>query len=237
MKTVVILRPVDECAEISDEIKIRGFDPFAEPIITIEYIDADYPDFDENTPLIFTSANGVRAFAQKYVDRTQQIYTVGRNTADEARLCGFTKVESANGNAADMVNLFTKPLKISGKCPLYVRGEAVSSDLKSIFAKKYLNISEIIVYRSNLADNLSINLLKSLDSEKITAIMFFSVRGSRNFVQLIEQYGRVRTLKTIKALCISDAVVNCLSALPFQEVVVADQPDRYGMIKLLDRLS
>jgi len=234
---VVILRPNDNSSELSTAIRDRGMEPIIEPILSIQYLQADYSGVEPDSPLIFTSANAVKAFAAVNSTRDHPIYTVGRNTADIARSSGFQNIESALGTVDDLVELFTNTLKTTQNAPVYVRGDDISADLSGIFAKKGLNIVEITAYKAHPAENLSINLLKAADKGQISGIMFFSARGARTFAALAEQYGRQRAMKAIKALCISDAVVDCLTGLPFQEVVVAVQPNRYGMIQLLDRLS
>lgn len=234
---VVILRMSEDADEIAQAVRDHGLVPLIEPVLSVEYLSADLPETDLERPLIFTSANGVRAFAKLSAERSHPVYTVGRNTADEARQMGFTRVESAFGTVTDMVDLLAGALKTGLKCPIYVRGEEVSQDLSQILGDLGVNIDEIMAYRTIPAENLSINLLKSLSAREIKAVMAFSAKGARVFTDLARQYGREGQFKIIKALCIGEGVVQSVSVLPFQEVVVAYTPDRYGMIKLLDQLT
>jgi uroporphyrinogen-III synthase len=234
---IVITRPFEDSTEIAQEIESRGFVPLIEPVLDISDTDEMPDEPAEGLPLIFTSANAVRAFAKKTALRSMPVYTVGRNTADEARLAGYTNVESASGTAEDLTELLLSAAKTGLTEALYVRGRDVSVDLKQNLTKNGLKIAEFVAYQADPMQKLSISLLKSLDNKEIKAVMLFSVRGAKQFSDLIEQYDRTYRMKSIKVLCISNAVLESCSALPFGGVLVADKPDRYGMIRLLEKLA
>lgn len=236
-KTIVILRAPEEAGEIAAAIEARGFESLVEPVLHIEFLKPELPEMDKDTPLVFTSSNGVRGYCRVDDRRSSPVYAVGRNTADEARRSGFQRIESAFGTVEELVELMTGPARVNLKPPLYIRGAEISQDLKALCAVRDLTINEIVAYRADPAEKLSIDLLKKADSREIAAVMVFSPRGATVFADLVQQYDRTLRMKTIKALCIGEGVVHSLSVLPFPDVIVAPTPDRYGMIKLLDRLT
>jgi len=233
---IIVMARADGGAEIEEAITALGFDPLVEPILSIQYTEGDAPEIKEETPLIFTSANGVRALAHKTDIRANKVYAVGRNTADEARQAGFDNIENAEGAVEDLAALLLEPLRTSLIPALYVRGEEISHDLAANLAKNGVSIDQWIGYKAIPAQNLSIRLLKKLDNREIEAIMFFSSRGGQIFAELAEQYDRISRMRTIRALCISEAVLQSVSVLPFRDAVISDTPDRYGMMKLLQNL-
>lgn len=236
-KTIVICRPKDDSAELVAVVTAKGFQPLVEPVLGIEYVPADFPGITPNEVLVFTSANGVKAFARGADLRGNTVYTVGRNTADEAQRVGFTNVKTAAGTVDDLVDILLKEYVSTKDDILYVRGEEISKDLKRALLKGGITIRELTAYRSVPANNLSLDLLRALDTKEVAALLFFSAKGGGVFADLIEQYGRAHTTRTTKALCISGAVLQSVSVLPFGGSFVADTPDRYGMIKLLEQLK
>lgn len=56
------------------------------------------PDLTGVAALVFTSANGVAAFAALTPDRSRPVFTVGDATAQAARAAGFARVRSASGD-------------------------------------------------------------------------------------------------------------------------------------------
>lgn len=236
-RTVVIARASEDNEELSEAITAAGFKPLSEPVMGIEYLDIVLPEIQPDTPLVFTSANGVKAFTRLSDARSNPVYTVGRNTADEARRAGFSRIETAAGTVDDLVDILLKACVERAVQPLYVRGEDVSKDLKAILAARQIACGELTAYRSVPAQNLSLKLLKALDAREVEGILFFSVKGGSVFSDLIEQYDRAARMRTTKALCISQAVLQSVSVLPFGGSFVADTPDRYGMIKLLEHIK
>lgn len=236
-KIIVICRPVEDSAELAQAARAQGFVPIVEPVLAIEYLQPDFSAATQNEILVFTSANGVTAFAKGSDLRENPIYTVGRNTADAARQAGFTNVKTAAGSVDDLVEILLKDYAETDVPILYVRAEEISKDLRSELLKHGLTVRELTAYRSVPADNLSLDLLKALDARDVAAIMFFSAKGAAVFAALLEQYGRTARIRTSNALCISEAVLQSVSVLPFGMNSVAETPDRYGMIKLLEQLK
>lgn len=236
-RIIAIARPPEDSAEIAEAVRAAGFTPLVEPVLSIEALDAAPPESGAGRSLIFTSANGVRAYAGRTADRRQPVYAVGPNTADEARRAGFGEISAAAGTADDLVDILLKNCAKDGEPPLYVRGAEISKDLRKIVGAQGLRMDEFVAYRSVPAQALSLPLLRAVDAKALAGIMFFSVRGAGVFRDLLEQYGRAARMRTTKALCISEAVLQSVSVLPFGGSLVAGTPDRHGMIKLLEHVK
>jgi uroporphyrinogen-III synthase len=118
-----------------------------------------------------------------------------------------------------------------------VRGADISTDLREILKKSGIFIGEIVAYAAHPIEKLSHSLLKSLDNREFEAVMLFSARGGAHFAALMEQYDRAVRLKQTKALCLSEAVLQSVSVLPFQKALVAGTPDRHGMLELIETIS
>lgn len=234
-KTIVIARTPEDGDELEQAVRAAGYTPLVEPVLTVEHLDTAFPALEGDEALIFTSANAVRALAAKTSVRSNPVYTVGRNTADEARQQGFTNIETAAGKVEDLAEMLKNPVKSALISPIYVRGEQISQDLAKILGENGLKCREVVIYRTKSAESLSVNLLQGLDNREIAAVMLFSSKGAEVFTGLVEQYGRESRLRQTKALCISEVVVKFVSVLPFREILVSDKPDRYGMMKLLEK--
>jgi uroporphyrinogen-III synthase len=237
LKQILITKTADDSTDISEAVRKAGFEPLWEPMLEIEYIEEGWPDLRPDVPLIFTSSHSVQAFALYNEGRAHPVYTVGRNTADTARSQGFADIRVAAATAEDLAELLSRLPEKDLISAIYIRAEDVSRDLRQILIKNGVGIAEFTGYRANPVENLSLNLLKSLDNREIYAVMFFSNRGAQVFAELSEQYDRTSRLKPIKALCISDSVLKSVSVLPFQQALVARTPDRYGMMELLENIS
>lgn len=236
-RKILITRSGEENGELGEAVLAAGFEPVHEPLLTIDYVKDGWPDIAVDAPLIFTSSHGVLAYAGHSAERGHPVYTVGRNTADTARTQGFANIQTAAGDFGDLVELLLRLPEKALISALYVRAADVSGDLKKILGEKGINIGEFTAYKAYPVENLGLNLLKSFDNREIYAVLLFSSRAGQVFAELMEQYGRAVRLKTTKALCISEAVLQSVSVLPFQQGLVARTPDRYGMMDLLKDIS
>ena len=221
-----------------EAVRRAGFIPLFEPMLKAEYVSMELPEIKENTSLVFTSAHGVESFVRCHAARSNAVYTVGDDTAQAARTAGFEHIISAKGDVGALAGLL---IQQHAQTPLisyiYVRAEEISQDLAVNLCESGIFLQEIVGYRANNVQNLSIMMLQALDKGQIKAVLLFSARGAQCFAELLEQYDRESRLKTVQALCIAPSVLKSVSVLPFKDIHIANGPDRHGMMELIENIS
>lgn len=239
VRMFVILKsaPVDGADELMTTIAQQGFTPLVEPILAIEPVAADFTAIPDGTPLIVTSGHALRLFMAADARRDHPVYAVGAVTANLARENGFTTVFDGGGTAETLADLLKNNLKIGDIAAYYLRGADISQDLAGILGKDGLNIAEIIAYTARPAQNLSQNLLDALTAGDVNAVLFHSRRGAEAFAALVRCAELTHHLRATKALCLSKAVLKSVSVLPFCQCLVAERPDRDGMMMLVEKIS
>lgn len=237
-KKIILLKSKDGADDYADCIINAGHNCFFEPVLTVDYLKPDVTAITDKNPLIFTSAHGVESLVRCYDGRQNPVYAVGDVTAKAAKGAGFTDIMSADGNAEDLAQILLQKLDKTGVYPpFYICAQEISFDLGGFLLKNGINVQEIIGYNTNTAVKLSIELLKMLDNREIKAVMIFSAKGGQAFADLIEQYGRDNKLRGVMALCIAPSVVKSVSVLPFEKILIAQTPNRHGMMDLLNTIS
>ena len=232
---LVILRPSDaDNRAYIEAARTAGLNPMMEPILSVVPVDADFSAVPDGATLVATSVNALKIFASADSRRSFEIVTVGPDSAAAANRLGFEHIEPGPGRAADLPDFLSAR---QNNRLVYLRGQDISHDIAQILRDRGHKIEEIVVYRTETAQNLSIGLLQALDRREIEAVCVFSVRGGIAFAELIEQYGRTVRLKPVKVLCLSEAVLQSVSVLPFQQAYIAGTPDRHGMIELVERIA
>ncbi len=110
----LVTRPREQADELAAALSARGIEPVLEPLIEIRLKDDGArvlaPLLEVAGGLLFTSANGVRAFATFSMRRDLPALAVGDATADAARDAGFADVASAGGTVADLALLVRRRL-------------------------------------------------------------------------------------------------------------------------------
>jgi uroporphyrinogen-III synthase len=183
--------------------------------------------------LLFTSANGARAFAALSPRRDIGVLAVGDATATAARSLGFAAVESASGDVQDLARLATQRLKPAAGPLFHGAGSAVAGDLAQLLAASGFELRRRMLYESRPAEAFTTEALAALKKGAIDLVLLFSPRTAASFTQLAKA-DSVDT-KTMTALALSPNVALAVRALDWKSVETAAQPDLPAMLELVDR--
>ncbi|MCB9983927.1 MAG: uroporphyrinogen-III synthase [Rhodospirillales bacterium] len=230
---ILVTRPEVQAGLFVDDLTVGGYEAFVEPMSAIVPLDFHVPDFGRYQGLIFTSANALDIYAKTHKDRSLPVYVVGRQTQEMAYEHGFKKVYSARGKAADLVDYIKGHVPDVKRPLLHVRSTHLAYPLKEALQNTGYNVGQLIVYDAPVRDEFSTAAVELLQNNCIQAVTFFSKRTAENFLKLIEAAGLEDCLAGIKALCISETVLQYVRPELWQNACVAAQPDRQGMLDLI----
>lgn len=232
VQKILITRPLPAAKVLAREIKEVGFESVIEPMLKIENTEVNLPDLSSFDGFIFTSANGVHAYTSISDTRDKPVFTVGQKTADEARRAGFFVVESAGKDVLALAQFMRSQKGLYA----HFRGQDVSSSLiETLSSEEALFINEFVIYRAVKTQNISPKILKYIENNEISHALFYSKRTAEAFVALLRNHECTSFVKRIKALCLADSMVKCLSVLPWADIQIAAHPDQQSMLELLKK--
>ncbi len=220
--TILITRPEGVATVFADQLRARlGCDvPITlSPLMRIEFC-GELPDLTMFRTLIFTSRNGVAAFAALSDRRDLPCYTVGGGTAKAAQSQGLV-ARSANGAADDLIE------KIIAENPpgplLHVRGEHGAGDVANRLTAAGCPTSTAILYRQihQPATQVARDLLQG---KAPVIVPLFSPRSA----QILFAEGGKSTCLWIAAL--SQNVADMVPEGHARAVTVAENPDADAML-------
>jgi len=171
--------------------------------------------------LIFTSENGVRAFAQAYGKHNVPAYCVGERTADAARAAGL-RAFSANGSADDLVTMI-KGADVKGVL-LHVRGEHSRGDIAGRLDHQ---IDELVAYRQ-VPVPLCEKAREIVAGKRRVILPLFSPRTAQLFFKHDLQINA-----PLQVVAISNAVNEViLGTNPAEnvDIFIAEKPDAAAML-------
>ncbi len=186
--------------------------------------------------LLFTSANGVRAFAALSPRRDLKVFTVGDGSADAARQAGFPNVESAKGDVEALAALVVDRLKAEDGILFHAAGTVTAGDLKTRLEGLGYQVRRAQLYEAKIATALSTETRANLTLGGIDAVLLFSPRTAATFAELWQAAGS-SSLARIHALCLSAAVAREIGNLGWAGVEIADRPDLPSMLALVDAVD
>src|SRR5882724_2482864 len=236
----LITRPEEDAATLAEALRQRGVGVAIEPLLSIRTLPGVAIDLDGVQALLFTSSNGVRAFAELSQRRDLPCFTVGDATAAAARSAGFARVESAGGDVRDLARLVSEKLQPAGGLLFHAAASAVAGDLAAAVEGAGFGLRRAVLYEAKPAEQLADETLRRLADGAIDWVLFFSPRTAQTFVKLIEAAPVAERLRLAggiaktEALCLSPAVADAVQTLAWRSVLSALRPDLPGMLQLVD---
>lgn len=233
---LLVTRPAEDGEATAQKLRARGYDPILSPLLTITVLaDAPLPDLTDYHGLIVTSANGVRALAERTDRRGDLILAVGDHTAAKARTLGFTQVESASGDAVVLVNYVRDRLDPEDGKLLHVRGETIAVDPVPLLEGAGFTVDSCSLYRADPSEGLSATAITALAAGTVAGVLLYSPRSAKLFEAALTGALPPETAGGLTAYCLSPAVAKALS-LPYRAVAVAPHPLGEALLGLLPKV-
>lgn len=232
---VLITRPREDAAAFAAELANRGHEALIEPLLEVEYLGVEGSGLDLKSvqALLFTSANGVRAFVRVEPRRDLPVYAVGDATAALARDAGFGEVYSAAGDVSALAKLVTARLNPMRGTLLHVAASKVAGDLQGLLEKSGFEIVRHVLYRTEVRSAFSAQVCGFLTSGEIEAVTLFSPRTARTFANLVLAANLQGCLEDIFVVCLSQAVADQVAHLNWKGVRVAAEPNKGALLACL----
>ena len=235
---VLVTRPEADSQAMAARLAVVGIDAIVAPMLRI----VPEPKGAEQLPealegvraLLFTSANGVVAFAALHARRDWPVLAVGPATEAAARDAGFAEVHSADGDQAALVRLVAERLEPGPEPLLHVSGEAVAGDLAAALADRGFAVRRVVLYRAEPVGELPAAARAALAEGTLDGVLLFSPRTAERFVALANSAGEGILPRLPVAYCLSPAVAAAASPLPWRAMRVAEEPNLPALLRLVE---
>jgi uroporphyrinogen-III synthase len=234
---VLITRAESEAERLAAALRARGIDALIEPLLTIRFLpqsgEALAPFLAGVQAVLFTSANGARAFAAATRRRDLKILAVGDATAAAAREAGFAAVASARGKVEDLAALVIATLKPADGALIHAAGSATAGDLAGLVGAAGFTLRRAVLYEAVPATRLRESTVDAFHRNGIDAALFFSPRTAGTFARLAAPIRG--DCARVAALALSPAVASALEAVQWRRVLIAAEPTEAALLQALER--
>jgi uroporphyrinogen-III synthase len=234
----LVTRPQEDAAPLASALRARGIEPVLAPMLRI------LPEPDGAARLggalagvqavLFTSANGARAYAAASSRFDIPAYCVGGASAAAARMAGFRAVVSAEGDVEDLAALTVSRLAPGNGALLHAAGTVTAGDLDAELGAKGFMVRRVELYRAEPARAIAPEAAEALKSHEIEIALFFSPRSARTFVRLAQEAGFPDIFASMTAFGLSAKVAQALRALTWRGIEVAQTPSQGSLLAALD---
>jgi uroporphyrinogen-III synthase len=235
MNTVVwITRTHGEAT--AEAVIAMGHEALLAPLLAVQPIAANLSSVSYDA-LIFTSRNGVSAFAQQSDNRDLPVWCVGDATAAQARAHGFTQTVSAGGDAHDLFEKLKTEAPRSTRF-LYAAPREPSAPLAAWMWAEGFAVSQVAIYATIAIPPA----LSDADLRRVTHILIHSARAGRALASHLIDHSKFAFTNSC-FICISEKAwqgfagaieeqdANLLTGVKAR---ISPLPDELSMLKLIE---
>lgn len=231
----LVTRPLDDSLETATRLAAVGHESVIAPLLAIRFREGGEVSLDGVQAILATSANGIRALVRRTSRRDVPVFAVGRQSAEEARVAGFTDVRNAEGGSAALAAAAAKWCTPANGTLLHISGVDIAGDLSGALEAHGFTVRREVLYEAVAVEGLPGAAQSVIRRHKVDAVLLFSARSSQAFVEGVIAAGLKQACKSLIALAISEAAAAPLTELTFREVRIPSSPYQDAMLALLDR--
>lgn len=229
---LLVTRPYMQSMAMSDLLSREEVSSFIEPMLEISPLSYNKAIFNNSKALAVTSLNASSCVAREHgIDKKIPIFSVGAATSHPLKEAGFKNIIEAQGDAISLLQLIKDQYDPSLGLITYLSGQHITQDLARHLVLYGYNAERIAIYRANLVNQLSPDLIKRIRSRKIEAALFMSSRTASNFIRLCDDAGLSSYFKNMRAFVISKNVADCLKKTQWRRIITAKKPSQESVVR------
>ena len=217
-----------------------GHEPLIDPVIDIENLTVPAVDIEAALAgaqaVLFTSANGVRAFSQACDRRDLPAICVGPATEEFAVDAGFERVETSGGDVTALAKLARKMCNPARGPLAHPAGRDRAGDLAALLGDDGFSVRRLVLYHAVESTELTPETSVRLRTGSVDAVTLFSPRSARIFCRLATAAGLTEHFSGVTAICLSLAVADATIG-PWADIRIAPAPTAAEMIKMINALA
>lgn len=226
---ILVTRAEPGGSQTVGRLREMGLSPILSPVLDLFARDEAIPDLSAFGGLIFTSANGVRFFAERSDARDLPAWCVGPATGSEALREGFSPVHQSSGDAYALAHYIAHHWSGDEKTLLHVANSAARGNLRMALEAEGFDVTFLPLYEAARAASLSEAAVRQLGSGERTICLIHSAKGADAFLALAADINLSKT----EFVAISPQAAERLNDRPCGGVHVASHPDEAHLMACL----
>lgn len=209
-------------------VRALGHDAWVEPLLDIRTLGDARIDLSGVGALAFTSANGVRAFAELSGQREIKVFAVGAATAQAARAAGFRAVLSADGDVSALAHgIAARRGELRGAV-LHPGATEPAGDLAGALVEHGVEVRSLALYETVPAEIEPGRLATLVQAD---AALLHSPKAARELARVLKAHPS----PGLRALGLSPAVIRPLARSGLAERATPPMPLEAALLNLIGR--
>jgi len=215
---ILLTRPLEDSHELILKFQRLGHEVSHMSLINIEGKKYETLNFLDFKGIIFTSANAIKFFDIKPIDKKIICFCVGSATEKKARSCGFQNILSADGNVNNLKELILQNYNSSNGKLLYVSGEIISNNLDQELISEGYKVKRIVNYSAKPVEKFNEVFIEKLKLKMPEIVYIYSQNSAISFLNLIKTYQLVDHWMDTNLMCIGEKTSLVLNEIKWKKI-------------------
>ncbi len=215
---ILLTRPLEDCKDLIIKFKSLGHKVSHLPVIKIEPVEYNKPNFNDYKGIIFTSANAVKHLNLENINKKIHCFTVGSATEKIVKQNGFQNIFCADGNVNNLKEIILQNFDYNQGGLLYVSGEIISSNLDKDLISKGYSVKRIVNYNVFSIDEISEEFVKNLKESIPDMVFIYSENSARSYLNLLKKHGLFEIWMDTNLICLGEKASTILNEIKWKKI-------------------
>ena len=215
---ILFTRPLEDSKELILRFSSLGHKVSHLPVIKVEPLKYDEPDYVQFKGVIFTSSNAIKNLDSNKIDKNIECYCVGFATEKAAKLKGFQNIISAEGNVNNLKELVLRNFDPKNGSLLYVSGEVVSSRLDKDLISEGYSLKRLTNYTVLPTQEIKEEFREELKASIPDIIYVYSENSAKSLLNLLKKYDLLDSWMDTNLMCMGEKASAILNEIKWKKI-------------------
>ncbi len=215
---ILLTRPFDDSKDLILRFTSLGHKVSHLPVISIEPVQYDEPDYSQFKGIIFTSANAIKNLDMSKIDKNIECFCVGNSTEKIAKQSGFQNIFCAEGNVNNLKEIILQNFDKKSGSIIYISGELISYNIDKDLINEGYSVTRLINYTIKPIQEIKEEFVKDLKLLIPDMVFIYSENSARNFLKILKKYNLQDHWMETNLMCIGERASSVLNEIKWKKI-------------------
>ena len=215
---ILLTRPFEDSKDLIVRFTSLGHKVSHLPVISVEPVQYDEPDYSQFKGIIFTSANAIKNLNTSKIDKNIECFCVGISTEKIAKQSGFQNIFCAEGNVNNLKEIILQNFDKKSGSIIYISGELISNNIDKDLITEGYSVTRLINYTIEPIQEIREEFIKDLKLLIPNIVFIYSENSARNFLTILKKYNLKDDWMETNLMCIGERASSVLNEIKWKKI-------------------
>ena len=215
---ILLTRPLDDSKDLILRFTSLGHKVSHLPVINVEPVKYNEPDYTQFNGVIFTSANAIKNLNTSKINNNIMCFCVGSSTEKIAKKSGFQNIFCAEGNVNNLKEIILQNFDKKSGSIIYISGELISYNIDKDLVTEGYSVTRLINYTIKPIQEIKEAFVKDLKLLITHMVFIYSENSARNFLKILKKYNLKDDWMETNLMCIGERASSVLNEIKWKKI-------------------